>query len=54
MCSCMMPLYMEALNSVPVKDAKEKVAKLAMVDPETSKTGYDTQFEVCGSSYITT
>ena len=45
-------IILKALNCIPVKDAKEKVAELAKVDPETSKTAYNTQVEVCGSSCI--
>ena len=36
--------------AAPVKDAKEKVAELAKVDPKTGKTGFETQFEV--ATYI--
>ena len=32
--------------AAPVKDAKDKVAELAKVDPKTGKTGFETQFEV--------
>ena len=45
---------MEALYSVPVMEVKEKVLELAKVGSETGKTDYDTQFEVCGNSCITT
>ena len=45
-------VIMEALNSVPVMEVKEKVAELAKVGSETGKTGYDSQFEICGSSCI--
>ena len=33
--------------AAPVKDAKEKVAELAKVEPKTGMTGFETQFEVC-------
>ena len=36
--------------AAPVKDAKDKVAELAKVDPKTGKTGFEIQFEV--SVYI--
>ena len=37
--------------AAPVKDAKEKVAELAKVDPKTGKTGFETQFEVTAFGY---
>ena len=38
--------------AAPVKDAKEKVAELAKVNPKTAKTGFQTQFEVyIGDNY---
>ena len=30
--------------AAPVKDAKEKVAELAKVNPKTGKTGFEKQF----------
>ena len=45
---------MESLYTVPVVEVKEKVVELAKVGSETGKTGYDTQFEVCGNSCVTT
>ena len=45
-------VIMEALYSVPVMEVKEKAVELAKVGSEAGKTGYDTQFEECGSSCI--
>ena len=45
-------VIMEALNSVPVMEVKEKAVELAKVGSETGKTGYDTQFEEYGSSCV--
>ena len=38
--------------AAPVKDAKEKVAELAKVNPKTGKTGFEKQFEVAAFCYL--
>ena len=39
-------IILEALNTAPVEDVKEKMTNLAKIEPETDKADIETKYEV--------
>ena len=39
-------VILEALNTTPAEDVKEKMTDLANIEPETGKAGVETKYEV--------